>query len=105
VGDVGMLTKLYQADNINDVSIGGTQPQRIGSCLATLDQFLSRHECDSTPAVLSSFVLVESTHTASETPSASSAASLRQIVAYILGHFHHFLSLLRLMALWVGGVA
>jgi len=89
VGDVGMLANLCHG-NSDDVSIGGTQPQRVRSCLSTLDQFLSQSES----AVLSSFVPAESTRTASDT-SASSSASPRHVVAHILGHFKHIALLLK----------
>ena len=62
----------------NTASIGGTLPQRMSSCLAALDQFLCQPD-----AVLSSFVLAESTRGKADT--ASTSASLRDAVAHILG--------------------
>ena len=76
VGDVGIAFALLRGDS--NASIGGTLPQRMSSCLATLDQFLCQPH-----AVLSSFVLAESTRSKSDT--ASSSASLRDVVAHILG--------------------
>lgn len=62
----------------SSASIGGTLPQRMSSCLSTLDHFLWQPH-----AVLSSFVLAESTR--GKADAASSSASLRDIVAHILG--------------------
>uniref|UniRef100_A0A6G1SJY0 Fatty acid synthase n=1 Tax=Aceria tosichella TaxID=561515 RepID=A0A6G1SJY0_9ACAR len=39
VGDVGVVTETMSTSH--DINIGGTHPQRIPSCLATLDKFLS----------------------------------------------------------------
>jgi len=80
VGDVGIAFTLLRGNS--DASIGGTLPQRMSSCLSTLDHFLCQPH-----AVLSSFVLAESTRTKSDT--ASSAASLREVVAHILGDLTH----------------
>lgn len=51
IGDVGVIL-----DNMggNDLVVGGTLPQRITSCLATLDRFLNQPH-----AVVSSFVMAE----------------------------------------------
>lgn len=76
VGDVGIAFVLLQGNS--NATIGGTLPQRMSSCLSTLDQFLCQPH-----AVLSSFVLAESSHGKADT--ASSAASLRDVVAHILG--------------------
>ena len=51
IGDVGVVLETMGS---NDTVIGGTLPQRIGSCLATLDQFL----CQAEP-VVSSYVPAE----------------------------------------------
>jgi len=80
VGDVGIAFNLLKGDN--EASIGGTLPQRMSSCLATMDQFLSQPH-----AVVSSFVLAESTRTKSD--KAASSASLRKVVAHILGNLTH----------------
>ena len=77
VGDVGIAFTLLRGNS--DASIGGTLPQRMSSCLATLDEFLCQPY-----AVVSSFVLAESTRTKSDT--AASSASLREVVAHILGN-------------------
>jgi fatty acid synthase len=39
IGDVGVVTETMSTSH--DINIGGTHPQRIPSCLATLDKFLS----------------------------------------------------------------
>jgi len=77
VGDVGIAFALLRGDS--NATIGGTLPQRMSSCLGTLDLFLSQPH-----AVVSSFVLAESTRAKSDT---ASAASLRDVVAHILGEF------------------
>ncbi len=51
IGDVGVVLETMGS---NDTVIGGTRPQRITSCLATLDQFLNQSQ-----PVLSSLVLAE----------------------------------------------
>lgn len=63
----------------NDSVIGGTLPQRMMSCLSTLDQFLNRSE-----PVLSSFVQAESK---TETKSSGSGHDLVQAVCNILGMY------------------
>ena len=78
VGDVGIAFALLRGDS--SASIGGTLPQRMSSCLATLNPFLCQPH-----AVLSSFVLAESTRTKSD--AGASAASLREVVAHVLGDF------------------
>jgi len=76
VDDVGIVVNFH--GNYSDVTVGGTQPQRISSCLSTLDQLLcqSHHS-----AVLSSFVLAESTNAKSD----DTSSSLAQVIAHILG--------------------
>lgn len=76
IGDVGAAFDLF-GDN-QDFAVGSTLPQRIDSCLSTLDTLLCRPE-----AVVSSFVPAESSHGKSE--SETSGPSLRQAVAHILG--------------------
>jgi len=83
VGDVGIAFDLLQGDN--EASIGGTLPQRMSSCLATLDEFLCQPD-----AVVSSFVLPETTR-AKSSDTASSSASLHDVVAHILGNFTRLL--------------
>ena len=61
----------------NDTVIGGTLPQRITSCLNTLDQFLNQSE-----PVVSSFVLAERRK---NTTDQNSTASLVDAIANILG--------------------
>jgi fatty acid synthase len=76
IGDVGVAYDLLGGNQ--DVAIGGTLPQRIGSCLSTLDSLLCQPE-----AVVSSFVLAETVRGKSD--GAASGVSLREAVAHILG--------------------
>jgi hypothetical protein len=64
-----------------NAAFGGTLPQRIDSCLSTLDALLCSPE-----AVVSSFVPAESSRGKSEGD--EGGASLRQAVAHILGESH-----------------
>jgi len=73
---VGIAMALLRGNTL--ASIGGTLPQRMSSCLSTLDQFLCQPH-----AVLSSFVLAESNR--GKTDTGSTSASLRDVVAHILG--------------------
>jgi len=68
----------------NDVTVAGTRPQLIRSCLSTLDQFLCRPH-----AVLSSFVRAELAHC---TCAPETTASLRQVVARVLGEWSPILA-------------
>ena len=61
----------------NDTVIGGTLPQRIHSCLQTLDRFLNQPE-----PVLSSYVLAERKV---KSMSEDGGKSLAESVAHILG--------------------
>ena len=61
----------------NETIIGGTLPQRMMSCLSTLDRFLNRPE-----PVLSSFVQAESK---TERKSGGKGQDLVQAVCNILG--------------------
>ncbi|XP_048000881.1 fatty acid synthase-like [Leguminivora glycinivorella] len=72
VGDVGVLAAM---SGYEDVEIGGTVPQRIASCLATLGSLLA-----SPHAVVSSLVLADRRRVKE-----TSAHSLVQAVANILG--------------------
>ncbi|XP_048759235.2 fatty acid synthase-like [Ostrea edulis] len=74
IGDVGVVLETMGNNNL---VIGGTLPQRMMSCLSTLDQFLNRSE-----PVLSSFVQAESK---TETKSSGSGHDLVQAVCNILG--------------------
>jgi len=78
VGDVGIVAKLY---GNTDTTISGSVPQRISSCLATLDLFLNQPH-----AVVTSFVRAESACTTAKTD------SLPKVVARILGDsiYRHF---------------
>lgn len=79
VGDVGVVLDTMGG---NDTVIGGTLPQRITSCLSTLDRFLQLQRIHpDAPAVYSSFVLAErvATSTTSDKP------DLIASVANILG--------------------
>ena len=75
IGDVGIILDTMQS---NDVTIGGTKPQRIASCLATLEQFLN--QCQ---PVVSSLVLADKVLAASS--ASSNKADLCHAVAHILG--------------------
>jgi len=74
IGDVGLF--IDQLGD-NDTTFLGTVPQRISSCLATMDQLLCQPH-----AVVSSFVLSESNSGKADT---TSTASLRDVVAHIFG--------------------
>ena len=63
----------------NDVAVGGSMPQRIYSCLQTLDIFLSQQH-----PVVSSFVVPEK-FTSSPDAAAAAGVSLKEGVARILG--------------------
>lgn len=76
IGDVGVAISLLGGNQ--DLAIGGTLPQRIGSCLSTLDTLLCQPE-----AIVSSFVLAESAR--GKTEGAASGVTLREAVAHILG--------------------
>ena len=75
IGDVGIVVDTMKGSN--DSVIGGALPQRINSCLATLDIFLNQ----SSP-VVSSFIPAQSERSKSER---SSDVSLRDKVGHILG--------------------
>ena len=64
----------------NDTVIGGTLPQRIHSCLQTLDRFLNQPE-----PVLSSYVLAERKV---KSMSEDGGKSLAESVAHILGEYY-----------------
>lgn len=66
----------------NDTVIGGTLPQRISSCLATLDHFL----CQSEP-VVSSFVPAEK----KSDSAGGDKVDLVHAVCHILGKYSYFL--------------
>lgn len=74
IGDVGVVLETM---GNNDTVIGGTLPQRMMSCLSTLDKFLNRPE-----PVLSSFVLAESK---TDSKSGGNGQNLVQAVCNILG--------------------
>ena len=72
VADVGIVANLY---GNKEVTVGGTLPQPVNSCLATLDLFLCQPH-----AVLSCFVPAASTQ-----PTAVHTDALGEVVAHILG--------------------
>uniref|UniRef100_A0A3P8WFV6 Fatty acid synthase n=1 Tax=Cynoglossus semilaevis TaxID=244447 RepID=A0A3P8WFV6_CYNSE len=74
IGDVGVVLETL---GDNETVIGGTLPQRIGSCMSVLDRFL----CQKHP-VMSSFVLAERVVVKSE---AGNQKDLVAAVAHILG--------------------
>ncbi|KAI5764340.1 FASN protein [Gulo gulo luscus] len=75
IGDVGLI---LEAMGSNDMVVGGTLPQRMSSCLAVLDFFLSQPH-----PVLSSFVLAEKK--AAAQGDSSTQQDLVKAVAHILG--------------------
>ena len=75
IGDVGII---LDSMGDNDTVIGGTLPQRISSCLASLDTFLTQKH-----PVMSSFVLAEKKTKASGDQ--SDKPDLVQSIANILG--------------------
>uniref|UniRef100_A0A8C4QVB8 Fatty acid synthase n=1 Tax=Eptatretus burgeri TaxID=7764 RepID=A0A8C4QVB8_EPTBU len=75
IGDVGVVME-NMGDN--ETVIGGTLPQRMASCLDTLDGFLARNI-----PVVSSFVLAEMT--SGTKGGGSQARSLVEAVAHVLG--------------------
>lgn len=75
IGDVGVVLDTM---GDNDTVIGGTLPQRIGSCLAALDAFLNQPM-----PVVSSVVLAENKKSAASNQEGK--ASLVDAVAHILG--------------------
>lgn len=72
IGDVGLILETMGG---NDIEVGGTLPQRISSCLSTMDIFLQQPH-----SVVSSIVLAEKGKSAS-----GSNISLTDAVANILG--------------------
>ncbi|XP_063979711.1 fatty acid synthase [Diachasmimorpha longicaudata] len=73
IGDVGMVA---EAMGNNDTEIGGTLPQRMSSCLATIDTFLQQPH-----AVLASMVLADKNRSSDN----DKQVGLLQVVANILG--------------------
>ena len=76
IGDVGVVIETM---GDNDVIIGGTRPQRMTSCLATLDQFLNQSQ-----AVLSSFVMAER-QTSAAAGGDGNKVDMVKAVAHVLG--------------------
>jgi fatty acid synthase len=81
IGDVGVVLDTMGG---NETVIGGTLPQRIGSCLSALDTFLN-----TSAAVVSSTVLADRKKSASST---GDKGSLVDAVAHILGMSFRFQS-------------
>jgi fatty acid synthase len=77
IGDVGMVIENLGS---NDTVVGGTLPQRMVSCLETIDYFLQQSR---NLPVVSSYVLAEKLQKTSGAGSAS--ASLIETIANILG--------------------
>ena len=75
IGDVGIVVKTW---GTGDVSIGGTLPQKISSCLQVLDSFL----CQSRP-VVSSLVLAEKS--LKRKSSSANRPNIVEAVMHILG--------------------
>ena len=76
IGDVGMVIENLGS---NDTVVGGTLPQRMTSCLETMDYFLQQ---STDLPVVSSYVLAEKVQ---KTSDASSSVSLIETIANILG--------------------
>lgn len=77
IGDVGMVIENLGS---NDTVVGGTLPQRMTSCLETIDYFLQQaHDLP----VVSSYVLAEKLQKSSG--SGETSASLIETIANILG--------------------
>jgi len=77
IGDVGMVIENLGS---NDTVVGGTLPQRMTSCLETIDYFLQQSK---NIPVVSSYVLAEKLQKTSG--SAAASASLIETIANILG--------------------
>ena len=77
IGDVGMVIENLGS---NDTVVGGTLPQRMVSCLETIDYFLQQTR---NVPVVSSYVLAEKVQKSSN--SSDSSASLIETIANILG--------------------
>lgn len=75
IGDVGIILEMM---GDNDTVISGTLPQKIGSCLEVLDQFLNQSH-----PVMSSFVLAQKTVVLKA--DGSGQRDLIEAVAHILG--------------------
>ncbi|KAL1517282.1 hypothetical protein ABEB36_001067 [Hypothenemus hampei] len=73
IGDVGLI--LESLGGMNDTEVGGTLPQRMSSCLTTIDTLLQQPH-----AVVASMVLAEKRKT-----TGSSQVNLTEAVANILG--------------------
>lgn len=73
IGDVGLVLEMM---GNNETEVGGTLPQRMASCLQTMDHFMQQPH-----AVLASMVLAEKNKRKSD----SGSASLTDAVANILG--------------------
>lgn len=73
IGDVGLILDTM---GDNDTVVGGTLPQRMTSCLATMDSFLQQPN-----AVLASMVLAELRRSAGD----SNQVGLLEAVGNILG--------------------
>ncbi|XP_077868685.1 fatty acid synthase-like [Saccoglossus kowalevskii] len=76
IGDVGIIQDTM---GDNNTVVGGTLPQRIGSCLSVLDIFLAQSH-----PVVSSYVLAEKS-TSVKNDQTSTKATLVDSVAHILG--------------------
>lgn len=89
IGDVGLVIETL---GNNDTVVGGTLPQRMASCLKTLDSFLLQPY-----PVLASMVLAEKRKTA-----AGTKTSLIDAVAKILGLYNSISSRQKLKKM-IGG--
>ena len=87
IGDVGVV--LDTMGN-NDTVVGGTLPQRITSCLSSLDTFLNQEH-----PVCSSFVLAEKK---TKVKTDQSKGDLVQAVAHVLGNLNLIFSTFEICA-------
>ena len=76
IGDVGLILDTMKGSN--DLEVGGTVPQRINSCLETIDYFLQKPE-----PIVASMVLADKRSKNSD--KGSDSASLLNTIANILG--------------------
>lgn len=76
IGDVGLVLETM---GDNETVVGGTLPQRMTSCLATMDHFLQQPH-----PVLASMVLAERRKAGADT----NQVGLLEAVANILGELH-----------------
>lgn len=87
IGDVGLVLETM---GDNETVVGGTLPQRMTSCLATMDHFLQQPH-----PVLASMVLAERRKAGADT----NQVGLLEAVANILGESHKVVTLTEVASL------